>query len=254
MKIWDSPYRATTEAIQNRHGTWNSLCVSIWNGDAKIGEYVRNYHSLFNTFHPFRQGDQHYALYSKDYTSTRVMSLPDCKDLGGEPRHAFGFCPTGYAVPDEEMVVRDWDPKDPKPYNPRHDLEKWPNHDAKEFKEACNESDVLFKAWDERHPFKTVPLNAPFGFICGCVWGDDSSWKIQYLDLSRASEGIVVRDDRFGYIELLGDGDDLAAAIEMNLGEYEGRKEWYIDIAVRRRYDLAPRDPNLKIRDLTVEA
>lgn len=41
-----------------------------------------------------------------------------------------------------------------------------------------------------------------FGFVAGCVWGDDTSWKIQFLDLSKAQEGIIKRDDRFGYIEL----------------------------------------------------
>jgi hypothetical protein len=38
--------------------------------------------------------------------------------------------------------------------------------------------------------------------VAGCVWGDDTSWKVQYLDLSRARQGIVTRDDRLGYIEL----------------------------------------------------
>ena len=40
------------------------------------------------------------------------------------------------------------------------------------------------------------------GFVAGCVWGDDSSWKIQYLDLSQVANGIVKRDERFGYIKL----------------------------------------------------
>jgi hypothetical protein len=40
------------------------------------------------------------------------------------------------------------------------------------------------------------------GFVAGCYWGDDGSWKIQYLDLSRAEEGIITREERFGYIEL----------------------------------------------------
>ena len=40
------------------------------------------------------------------------------------------------------------------------------------------------------------------GFVAGCIWGDDSSWKIQYLDLSRVEEGILKREERFGYIEL----------------------------------------------------
>jgi hypothetical protein len=41
-----------------------------------------------------------------------------------------------------------------------------------------------------------------FGFVWGCYWGDDSSWKVQYLDLSLIQEGIIMRDDRFGYVEL----------------------------------------------------
>lgn len=36
----------------------------------------------------------------------------------------------------------------------------------------------------------------------GCYWGDDTSWKVQYLDLSRVQQGIISRDDRFGYVEL----------------------------------------------------
>ena len=39
-------------------------------------------------------------------------------------------------------------------------------------------------------------------FVAGCYWGDDSSWKIQYIDVSRIDEGIIKRDDRFGCIEL----------------------------------------------------
>lgn len=41
-----------------------------------------------------------------------------------------------------------------------------------------------------------------FGFVWGCYWGDDSSWKVQYLDLSRIEEGMISRDERFGYVEL----------------------------------------------------
>jgi hypothetical protein len=41
-----------------------------------------------------------------------------------------------------------------------------------------------------------------FGFVWGCVWGDDSSWKVQYLDLSRVVDGTLKPDDRFGYVKL----------------------------------------------------
>ena len=41
-----------------------------------------------------------------------------------------------------------------------------------------------------------------FGFVAGCIWGDDSSWKIQHLDLSQIASGRIVRSERFGYIEM----------------------------------------------------
>ena len=41
-----------------------------------------------------------------------------------------------------------------------------------------------------------------FGFVAGCYWGDDTSWKIHYLDLSQIEQGIIQRDERFGYIKL----------------------------------------------------
>jgi hypothetical protein len=51
--------------------------------------------------------------------------------------------------------------------------------------------------------------------VAGCIWGDDSSWKVQYLDLSRAAQGIVRREERFGYIELP-DGATLESAIDLS--------------------------------------
>lgn len=40
------------------------------------------------------------------------------------------------------------------------------------------------------------------GFVAGCVWGDDSSWKLEVFDLQRAAEGVISRSARFGYLEL----------------------------------------------------
>lgn len=57
----------------------------------------------------------------------------------------------------------------------------------------------------EQEPDESIRIigpNGQFGFVAGCVWGDDISWKIQFLDLSRIKEGVLTRDDRFGYIEL----------------------------------------------------
>lgn len=80
-----------------------------------------------------------------------------------------------------------------------------------------------------------------FGFICGCVWGDDTSWKIQFLDLAEAEKGIVKRDDRFGYIELLGGADTLANSIQIDLDPpYKDDPGGHhrVEIACRKDFDL----------------
>lgn len=41
-----------------------------------------------------------------------------------------------------------------------------------------------------------------FGFVSGCVWGDDHSWKIEFVDLRNITKGILKVDSRFGYIEI----------------------------------------------------
>lgn len=154
------------------------ITIGVFDGNEQIGTYERNYGSMFNTFCPFIGVDgKWYALYSRDYTSTRIMSLPDCKDIGGEEPHTFGFCPTGYYVP-----------IDGAPFN----KDGTPEPDIKT--EQKEWDDWFLKAYEEKY--------MPFGFVSGCIWGDDSSDKLEYLDLSRAHEGILVRDARFGHISL----------------------------------------------------
>lgn len=167
-----------TKSKETGSGSWNVLEVGVFGKKEsdvweKVGEYGRNYHSLMDTFYPFKQKDKWYALYSKDYTSTRVMSLPDCKDLGGEKSDSFGFCPVEYYVP--------WDPESDEE---AESIVAWEDIYRKD------------KEWEGETRLGT------FGFVSGCVWGDDSSWKIEYLDLSQVEKGIIVRDDRFGYQEL----------------------------------------------------
>lgn len=231
-----APYYAMAlEPVDNGPGRWNYLKVGIYQRpeadiktegyskpqrnatDVKIGEYVRNYSSLMRTFHPFQLRGKWYALYSKDYTSTRIMSLPDCKDLGGEERDSWGFCPTDFWVPPLSYI------EDVHP-------EKCPRYKSAERKpdytEPCTcQNDEYQQVWhfpDRVH-----------GFVAGCVWGDDSSWKIEYLDLSRADEGIIKREDRFGYIEMPAHLD-LDKAIDLDAGDgYMSLK-----IATESHYDL----------------
>lgn len=140
------------EELKGPPGTWSGYKIGVFGGEKKIGEYNRNY-SLMRTFHPFQKDGKWYALYSPRYTATRVMSLPDCTDLGGEEPNGRGFCPVEYYVPQN------------------------------------SEGDDYYQP-------------GYWGFVQGCVWGDDTCWKLQYLDLSRVEEGIVKREERFGYIPL----------------------------------------------------
>lgn len=63
-----------------------------------------------------------------------------------------------------------------------------------------------------------------FGFVSGCVWGDDGSWKVEYVDLSRVSEGIIKQDARFGYLELP-HGLPLSRAIEVDWEHDDGNSQ-----------------------------
>ena len=51
--------------------------------------------------------------------------------------------------------------------------------------------------WNQQ--FKDV--EGTFGFVSGCYWGDDSSWKIAYLDLSDMLNGKIKIEHKFGYIQ-----------------------------------------------------
>lgn len=139
------------KTIENKKG-WDSYLVSVLKDGEEIGTYERNYSIVKGTFFPFCQDNEWYALYSKDYTATRVMKLPECKDLGGEERDSFGFCPVEYYVPFGPDIETD----DPD-------------------------------------------LDGKIGFIAGCVWGDDSYWKLRVVDLSDIKNGNLKIDERFGY-------------------------------------------------------
>jgi hypothetical protein len=77
------------------------------------------------------------------------------------------------------------------------------------------------------------------GFVAGCVWGDDSSWKIQYLDLSQVARGIVKRDERFGYIKL---PVNMSLASAISTPTYDPEPEGpcqRIAIAVEQQFEVA---------------
>ena len=99
---FQTPFRTVCGSVSNGPGYWDSTKVSIYRNFSLIGEYLRNYSSFGNeTFYPFKRGDQWYALYSTEYTATRVMKLHDdrIEDWCGETGSSYGFCPVEFYVP-----------------------------------------------------------------------------------------------------------------------------------------------------------
>lgn len=206
-------YITKTTPIQNAPGTWNSLLVEIFADGVKIGDYKRNYASLMDTFHPFTQNGKDYALYSPDYTCTRIMSLPNCKDIGGEKPESNGFCPVEYAV--------------------LHDQEMYDGQ-----LECIESTSPTLIDYNQKHGItkaKILPLiNGHYGFVAGCTWGDDTSWKIELLDLSEAHKGKVKREYWPGYLIKPGDVK-LKDAINFDLWDPDNHR---IGIAVEHYFDL----------------
>jgi hypothetical protein len=198
-------YKAKYLEDIERPGYWKYITIGVFKveGDqeTQIGEYRRNYPQFFNTFYYFKKEDKDYALYSPYYTATRIMELPSCKDIGGEDDEGNGFCPTDFYVPsyiDWESVSLD-DTLHQSRYNDPSNYYLVPST----YKYTPLDEKTGKRITVEKPQYPITPLMYyPFGFVAGCYWGDDSSWKIQYLDLSEADKGIVKRDERFGYIEL----------------------------------------------------
>ena len=223
-----SPYLARVlEKVGTRPGCWEYLRVGIfWKNPhtgipEQIGEYTRNYPSFYRTFHPFQLRGKWYALYSKDYTSTQLMALPGCKDIGGEEAAACGFCPVDYYVP-----VLNWLEAVHAKGCPRHPEEA-------DFSKPCT---CICKDYKYIWHFP----ERVHGFVAGCVWGDDTSWKVQYLDLSRADEGVLRREERFGYIEL---AYNLHLDEAVDLSIEDDRFPPCLSIACQRHFDFATGRP-----------
>lgn len=231
-------FTVKTTSIPSRPGCWNILKVEIFCFNKKIGEYQRGYSSFFNTFCPFEQDGKWYALYSADYTTTRVMSLPDCKDLGGEKSDSYGFCPVDYYVPRyKNMFIKGYT---------RQELidQKIPEQNWKWVSEDRNLR-IYDDDWDgQSDKLKNqLWIYENYAFISGCVWGDDGSWKLQLIDLRKASKGLIVRKDLFGYIDLPHGHKRLKDCITIHGGTVPvGEEETCarFDIALSKHFRLNP--------------
>jgi hypothetical protein len=226
QKLKEYPYYTArpVKTIDNSPA-WDTFDIGVFEHSAdgsetQLGSYRRNYRFL-QTFWWFRRGSRHFALFSPDYTATRIMEIfpgDGFKDLGGEQPDDRGFCPVEFYVPDcrqhvsqeftgQGETIIDWTTplaslplgseftKNPGTHRGRAKLR---GPDGKYLQDEHS------WIWGEEQDYESGWIKYPpdHGFVAGCLWGDDSSSKIQYLDLSRVEEGIVQRRERFGYIEL----------------------------------------------------
>lgn len=163
--------------------------------NSPVFSYIRNYPEFsVQTFHPFKHKGEWYALYSKDYTCTRVAKLTPngMVDWCGEEPNSGGFCPTDY-------------------YVPRYKLTKY-SFRGEPLEVEHFENDYSEKELDEYYEMGPDKLSdkeeycgehyCNYGFLSGCIWGDDNSWKIRFIDFSELENQVLKIEEKFGYFEL----------------------------------------------------
>jgi len=219
MKDLLKPYYAKKiEDVDHGKGYWKTMKIGVFNDkDEQIGSYERDYSSFFNTFEVFKQKDKWLALFSAHYETTGIMELPSCKILG---ENNSGFCPVDFYVPNYYIYEFDIEDKKGK---------------KKHYKSFINQvtEETLKNGEDPDVKVEDI-LYHKFGFVAGCYWGDDSSWKIQKLDLSKAYKGKVKLEDTFGYAELP-NGLKLKDAIDLSSYDEDDSR---IMIAVQKHFYL----------------
>jgi len=223
-----TPFSIVATEKETKPGCWNVYVVEVFQDGNKIGEYTRSYSSFVaKTFYPFQHRGKWYALYSTDYTATRVACLENGKfeDWCGETGNSFGFCPTEFYVPKAKWALCAFyaNPREGQTERTLHKFEvcTWDNHPEYEV-EPLSEVSVPDPTVAHSHGTLEAGIRyaefgflcashgtleagiryAEFGFLCGCVWGDDSSWKIRYIDFSDLENKVMKITERFGYFEL----------------------------------------------------
>ena len=186
--------------------SWGSCSVKIIDKkeNRTVYEYERNY-SFLETFEPFRILDEadtwhHFGLISPQYTTFQLIDLDSGKLVAENPAPkltkeqaerlnsnsknkqkysegqefpSWGFCPVSFHVPDFLDILD--------------------GPVSEEFNEG--ELEEYYRIFESKRNF---------GFMSGCIWGDDSSWKLRAIDLSEIKSNKITSDERFGYFELPG--------------------------------------------------
>jgi hypothetical protein len=172
-------YSIKTSTIDNGKPYWNYTLCEIYKGEEKIGEYKRTYPSFAKeTFFAFSFKGKDYALYSANYTKIQLMSLPDCQEIPLKEecvKQTANFCPTELYLPIWANTTYEYNGK-------KSNIQQWINTLKKELND------------DYHYEYGYCHL----ALATGCVWGDDSSWKLMLIDLRKIDEGeIWFVDNRF---------------------------------------------------------
>lgn len=165
-------YKTKTTEIKSDKGCWSKTLVEIFKEEEKIGEYVRGYprHGAA-TFAPFHLFGRDWALYSQDYQTIELMTLPDCRpvELTEESKKdIYSYCPI-------EILV------------PRYYLWEW--GDNNENKDIIDLEEAEEPPQNKGKEIHGPPQYHNFALTQGCCWGDDSDMKVNILDLSGIQEG-----------------------------------------------------------------
>lgn len=190
---------------EDKPGHWSTLLIAVERDGRTLGGYHRLYGSFGqDTFAPFQWDGVWYALYAAHYTCTRVMRLTDdsLEDWCGEEPSGGGFCPTAYFLPQmftdgegEQRIVC------------VEDANSWSD----------------WAAFAAEAGAEQAPLSFPgFGFLAGCHWGDDTDWKLRYVDYRQIQEKVLRIDERFGY-HPLPTGLRLAQCVDLSSWDPEDR-------------------------------
>lgn len=86
-----------------------------------------------------------------------------------------------------------------------------------------------------------------FGFVTGCVWGDDSSMKIELLDMRRVRDGVIKRVPGY-YIEYGGSTMNIDREIDAD-GSDDGIM---LQLPILGRFTIDPTEDSLVLRDASI--
>jgi hypothetical protein len=193
----NTPFSIRYSKNEPKPGCWSTVNVRVFRDWTEIGSYERGYDSFIaETFCPFKSNGKWYALYSAEYTCTRVALLEDkFEDWCGEKPSSWGFCPIELWVPQYYEYQCESNQKSYKDFI----FNDYEDTNESFMKEAAG-SPILF---------------APFGFISGCVWGDDSCWKLRFVDLRYLEDKRIVVNEK-DEIERFPDGRTVREQVGIN--------------------------------------